>query len=438
METALIVVFILGYLTIALEHPLDINKASPALIIGGACWAIYALFGGKEPHVIEHQLLEHFGEIASILFFLMSAMTIVELIDAHQGFSVVTERIKTSNITSLLWIISLLTFFLSAVLDNLTTTIVMTSILRKMIKNREARLYFVSLVVIAANAGGAWSPIGDVTTTMLWIGGQVTTKQLIIHLLIPSLVCLVVPVLFITPIIKRIPLGIQLAAQQLTSEQTSETEEIAHHSLYEVPVKKRRIVFITGIAALVFVPVIKTLTHLPPFIAILMNLGVMWFINELLHRSEERHIKDPLTVVNIIRRIDTPSVLFFAGILLAVACLQSAGILTQLAKYLDETVGNITVVSFILGLLSAVVDNVPLVAAAMGMYSLQTYPVDSALWQLVAYCAGTGGSCLIIGSAAGVAAMGMEKIEFFWYAKRIAWIAFVGYVGGLASFLVIF
>ncbi|MCS7017869.1 MAG: sodium:proton antiporter NhaD [Cytophagales bacterium] len=434
METALVIIFVLGYLAIALEHPLDINKASPALIIGGLCWAIYALFGGIEAKTVEHQLLEHFGEIASILFFLLSAMTIVELIDAHQGFSIVTDRIRTTNITSLLWIIGILAFFLSAVLDNLTTTIVMTSILRKMIKQREARLYFISLVVIAANAGGAWSPIGDVTTTMLWIGGQVTTAALIIHLIVPSLICLIIPILLITPVIKRIPIS-----SVMPEESISEADYAGHgHPVHEISKGRRNTIFITGIIALILVPVIKTITHLPPFIAILMNLGIMWLVTEFVHRGEEKHVKDPLTVVNVIRRIDTPSVLFFAGILLAVACLQSTGILTHLAQYLDKTIGNLTIISFILGLLSAVVDNVPLVAAAMGMYSLDLHPVDSELWQLIAYCAGTGGSCLIIGSAAGVAAMGMERIEFFWYAKKISWIAFLGYAGGMLSFLLMF
>lgn len=433
METALILTFVIGYLAIALEHPLDINKASPALMIGGLCWAIYAIFGGVEAKVVEHQLLEHFGEIASILFFLLSAMTIVELIDAHQGFSIVTDRIRTTNITQLLWIIALLAFFLSAVLDNLTTTIVMTSILRKMIKQREARLYFISLVVIAANAGGAWSPIGDVTTTMLWIGGQVTTISLIAHILIPSLICMVIPVMLMIPIVKKIPIS------GVVSDETVADVGGGHgHAVYEVSKGRRNTIFIAGLMALIMVPVIKTITHLPPFIAILMNLGIMWLVTELVHRGEEKHVKDPLTVVNVIRRIDTPSVLFFAGILLAVACLQSTGVLTHLAQYLDNAIGDLTVISFTLGLLSAIVDNVPLVAAAMGMYTLEAHPVDSQLWQLIAYCAGTGGSCLIIGSAAGVAAMGMERIEFIWYAKKISWIAFLGYLGGMLFFIFVF
>ncbi|WP_448519573.1 sodium:proton antiporter NhaD [Rhodoflexus sp.] len=435
METALILTFVIGYLAIALEHPLDINKAAPALMIGGICWAIYALFGGQEAKIVEHQLLEHFGEIASILFFLLSAMTIVELIDAYQGFSIITERIRTTSIVQLLWIIAILAFFLSAALDNLTTTIVMTSMLRKIIKAREARLYFISLVVIAANAGGAWSPIGDVTTTMLWIGGQVTTISLITHILIPSIVCMAIPVLIMIPIVKNMPIS--------TDASATPVEEISNigphgHAVHEVPNRKRNIIFVTGLVALIMVPVIKTITHLPPFIAILMNLGVMWLVTELIHRGEDHHIKDPLTVINIIRRIDTPSVLFFAGILLAVAALQSTGILTRLATFLDQSIGNLTVISFTLGLLSAIVDNVPLVAAAMGMYTLEAHPVDSELWQLIAYCAGTGGSCLIIGSAAGVAAMGMERIEFFWYAKKITWIALAGYIAGLVCFLAMY
>jgi Na+/H+ antiporter NhaD/arsenite permease-like protein len=431
MTFLLIVIFVIGYLAIAFEHPLQIDKAASALVTGVLCWTVYVLSSGAAPQVFEGELLHHFSEIASILFFLLGAMTIVELVDAHQGFQIVTDRIRTSNLTTLLWIVGLLAFFLSAVLDNLTTTIVMTSILRKLIKPRPQRLYFVSLVVIAANAGGAWSPIGDVTTTMLWIGGQVTTLQLIVTLFLPSLVCLVVPVLLMSAMIRRVSGPVELTEGAFTEEQ------LAHDHPYHVKPGLRNLLFFTGVGALLFVPVFKTVTHLPPFMGMLLSLGVVWMVTELAHRGEERAVRDPLTVVNLIRRIDVPSVLFFLGILLAVSCLQTVGLLGQLAGWLNQTVGNPKLVAVLLGGLSAVVDNVPLVAGAMGMYDLATFPPDHFFWHMVAYCAGTGGSCLIIGSAAGVAAMGMERIEFGWYTKHVAWVALLGYLAGVGVLLLV-
>jgi Na+/H+ antiporter NhaD/arsenite permease-like protein len=432
MITALIIIFVIGYIAIALEHPLDINKSATALVTGVLCWTIYALASGIDPVQVEHSLMKPVGEIANILFFLLAAMTIVELIDAHRGFQVVTERITTTNLTKLLWIVGLIAFFLSAVLDNLTTTIVMVSILRKLVKNREVRLYFVSLVVIAANAGGAFSPIGDVTTTMLWMKGQITAGNIIVELFIPSLICLVVPVLAMNFAIRKMPVSV---GSSESSDLSADAH--AHSHPYEVSRGRRNTIFISGLLALLFVPVYKTLTHLPPSMGILLNLGILWIITELVHRGEEKAVKDPLSVVSIIRRIDVPSVLFFLGILLAVASLEVTKVLHHLAEYLDQSVGNIKVIAVLLGLMSAVIDNVPLVAAAQGMYSLTQYPPDHPLWELVAYCAGTGGSCLIIGSAAGVAAMGMEKIDFIWYAKKISWIALAGYLAGVAWFLVV-
>jgi Na+/H+ antiporter NhaD/arsenite permease-like protein len=431
MIVAILLVFVVGYFAIALEHPLDINKSATALVTGVVCWTIFAMSAGLPVLEVEHHLMGHVSEIASIVFFLLAAMTVVELIDAHQGFQLVTDRISTASLSRLLWVIGLITFFLSAVLDNLTTTIVMVSILRKLIRAREARLYFVSLVVIAANAGGAFSPLGDVTTTMLWMKGQITAGSVVVNLFVPSIICLVVPVLAMSFALRKMPLSSLGAAPGAAPGH----DEHAHP--YHVKPAHRNIVFVAGLLALLMVPVYKTLTHLPPSMGILLNLGVLWVITEFIHRGEERAVRDPLTVVNVIRRIDVPSILFFLGILLAVGCLQVTGILSALAAWLDQVVGNIKLIAVLLGLLSAVIDNVPLVAAAQGMYPLSQYPADHELWHLVAYCAGTGGSCLIIGSAAGVAAMGMERIDFGWYAKKIGWIALSGYLAGVLWFLVV-
>ncbi len=430
MIAAIVLVFVIGYIAIAFEHPLDINKTATALVTGVLCWTIYALVSGVPPSELERQLMIPIGEIASIVFFLLAAMTVVELIDAHQGFQVVTDRITTTKLTKLLWIIGLISFFLSSVLDNLTTTIVMVSILRKLVKAREARLYFVSLVIIAANAGGAFSPLGDVTTTMLWMKGQITAGSIVVQLFVPSLLCLVVPVLALSFVLRKM---------HFVGTENVETSQEAHHHThqYQVSPRQRNLVFIAGILALLLVPVYKTVTHLPPSMGILLNLGILWIITELVHRREEHTVRDPLSVVNVIRRIDVPSVLFFLGILLAVASLEVTGVLHTLAEYLDKSVGNIKAIAVLLGLLSAVIDNVPLVAAAQGMYPLAQYHVDHELWKLIAYCAGTGGSCLIIGSAAGVAAMGMERIDFVWYAKKISWIALLGYLAGVVWFLIV-
>lgn len=412
-------IFILGYLAIALEHPIKVNKAASALVTGVLCWSVYALFT-EEHHAVETFLTEHLGEVSGILFFLLGAMTIVELIDAHDGFEIITDRIKTTNKKKLVWIVAIITFFLSAVLDNLTTTIVLISLLRKLIADKKERLLFAGLVVIAANSGGAWSPIGDVTTTMLWIGGQITVGQIIITTFIPSVVCMVIPTFLIS---------LQMKGKLETK--TAET----HNINYTTSATERNTVFWIGVGSLLFVPVFKTITHLPPYMGVLLGLGLMWVITEIIHSGKDDEEKGLLSVNHALKKIDTSSVLFFLGILLSVAALQSVGVLNDVAGWMNETIGNINIITMSIGLLSAIVDNVPLVAAAQGMYGLEQYPTDHYFWEFLAYCAGTGGSTLIIGSAAGVAAMGIEKIEFFWYLKKISWLALVGYLAGAGVFI---
>ncbi|MEZ4966574.1 MAG: sodium:proton antiporter NhaD [Saprospiraceae bacterium] len=418
MEWSLILVFILGFIAIALEHPLKIDKAATALLTAVLCWTIY-MVSEADKEGVAHHLTMHMGEISEILFFLLGAMVIVELIDAHDGFEVVSEYVRTTDKKRLLWVVSSIAFFMSAALDNLTTTIVVVSLLRKLIDRREDRLLFAGLTVVAANAGGAWSPMGDVTTTMLWIGGQVTAINIIKMLFLPSLVCLAVPLL--------------IRSRQMTGRITPPTRE--SDASADTSPTERRVVFFFGLGMLLFVPIFKTLTHLPPFMGMLFGLGVMWIVTELMHSGKDEVEKGPLSVVHALRKIDTPSILFFLGILVAVAALQSVGMLATLAAWLERTVGNITAICLIIGLLSAVVDNVPLVAAAQGMYPLELYPTDHYFWEFLAYCAGTGGSALIIGSAAGVAAMGMEKIDFVWYLKRITLWAVIGYLSGAAVYV---
>jgi len=419
MNILITCIFIAGYILIAFEHAVKINKAASAILTGVLCWAAYAIFG-SDPHSIPEELSVHVSGLAGILFFLMGAMTIVELIDAHDGFDVITSRINTSNKRMLLYIICFITFFLSAVLDNLTTAIVMVSLLRKLIDDREDRLLFTGMVVIAANAGGAWSPIGDVTTTMLWIGGQITPLNIILKLFLPSLVCLLVPLLVVSVRMKGDI--IRPAAPLKTSGHVTSVSE-------------RNIVFLSGLGALLFVPVFKAITGLPPFMGVLFGLGVLWIITEFIHGNKEEEEKDSLSVVRALQKIDVPSILFFLGILVAVAALESTGILGQLAQGMTDRIGNLNIIIPVTGLLSAIIDNVPLVAASMGMYDISMYPPDSYLWEFLAYCSGTGGSILIIGSAAGVAAMGMEKISFTWYLRKIAWLALAGYAAGAAFYM---
>jgi Na+/H+ antiporter NhaD/arsenite permease-like protein len=418
MQTAVVLTFILGYLAIAFEHKININKAASALLTGTICWTIYIL-NQPDKVMVTHQLMEHLGDVSGILFFLLGAMTIVELVDAHDGFQLITERIQTKKVVKLLWLVGIITFFLSAVLDNLTTTIVVVSLLSKIIADKEMRLFFVGITVIAANAGGAWSPIGDVTTTMLWIGGQVSATGIMSEVFLASVTCLIVPLVFVS---FRLKGNVVAPAKQKASVNSTAFE--------------RNAVFSIGFGALLFVPVFKTITHLPPFMAILFGLGVMWVLTEWIHRGKNNADKDARSVVHALRKIDTPSILFFLGILISIAALESTGQLKSLAGWLTHTIGNETVIVTLIGLLSAVVDNVPLVAAAQGMYSLADFPQDGFFWSFLAYATGTGGSVLIIGSAAGVAAMGMEKITFFWYLKRIALLALLGYFSGCLVYII--
>jgi len=420
MNLLIIAIFVIGYAAIAFEHPLKINKTASALLTGVLCWVIF-IMSSDETGAVSEKLYAHLGEISGILFFLLGAMTIVELIDAHDGFEVITSRITTTDHRKLLWIISIVAFFLSAVLDNLTTTIVMVSLLRKLVSNRKTRMFFVGMVVLAANAGGAWTPIGDVTTTMLWIGGQITTGNIMVHLILPSLMCLVVPIIVLSFSMKG----------KIQTPAIVENKETDKTSSFE-----RKLIFALGIGALVFVPVFKTITHLPPFMGMLFGLGILWVVTEIIHKNKNDADKDVFSVVQALRKADVPSVLFFLGILVAISALESTHQLTDLANYMDKTIGNLDIIVIAIGLLSSVIDNVPLVAAGMGMYDMQTFPQDHYFWSFLAYCAGTGGSCLIIGSAAGVAAMGMEKIDFIWYLKKIAWLALLGYLAGAATFLV--
>ena len=457
MDIFILAVFVLGYVFIALEHNIHIDKAGSALVTGTLCWAIFVLgthdvpahmasqfeafmasgHGGGHSGLaafFEHRLLHHMEEIASILFFLMGAMTIVELVDAHEGFRVITDRITTRNKVKMLWIVCVLTFFFSALLDNLTTSIVMVSLLRKLIDDRQTRWLFAGMVVVAANAGGAWSPIGDVTTTMLWIGGQLTTGTIIANLILPSIVCLLVPLSLLS---FRLNGDIDRPAQEKEEEWDPTTPF------------ERNLVFAAGVAGLLFVPLFKTVTHLPPFMGMMMSLGLLWMLTERLHRSKNHEAKQHLTVVGVLRHINSASVLFFLGILLAVAALQEAGHLILAAEGLRAGLDNVYLIDMAIGLLSAIVDNVPLVAASMGMYDVVAvdavtdawsamFVQDGIFWQFLAYCAGTGGSALIIGSAAGVAVMGLERIDFVWYLKKISLLAILGYLAGAGVYVLMF
>ena len=420
MTTALVSIFALAYAAIALEHPLKINKSASALIGAGLLWTIYAMSTGDH-HRISHELGESLMATAQIAFFLMGAMTIVEVVDAHNGFEVITKRIRTQKLSTLMWLVGFVTFFLSAALDNLTTTIVMISLMRKLLAKHDDRLFFAGIIVIAANSGGAWSPIGDVTTTMLWIGGQITALAIIKSVLLPALVSMVIPLAITAFVLRGKPVESPVSAAGENGIKTSEFE--------------RNLMFFLGIGILVAVPAFKTITHLPPFMGILFGLGILWLVGDLVHRHKEDEFKQHLTLVHALSKIDMSSLVFFVGILLSVATLEHTHILSSLAGWLNETVGRQDVIVLIIGMVSAIVDNVPLVAASMGMYDLKTYPTDHFLWEFLAYCAGTGGSILIIGSAAGVAAMGLEKIHFFWYVKKISGLALVGYFAGAGVYL---
>ena len=456
----MIIVFVLGYAAIALEHPIKVDKAASSLIIGGLGWAILALgivdiinfeivankfsafqewykvkFPGKEItelNFLKYELSHHLIDIAEILFFLLGAMTIVELVDAHQGFTIITNKITTNNRIKLLWILSIITFFFSAVLDNLTTAIVMAALLPKIIKGKKDLWMFAGMIILSANAGGAWSPIGDVTTIMLWIGGQVSASNIVVSVIIPSIVCAIVPLIY---------LSLKLKGDITRPEPT----ELKEHKKNPTTEFERNLIFYLGVCGLLFVPIFKTITHLPPYVGMLLSLGILWLVTEIVHRSKNHEEKSELSVIGVLKKVDTPTIFFFLGILLAVASLQSAGQLDIVASWLDKTFNGQTaegiyVINIIIGLLSSIVDNVPLVAGAMGMYPVQEigfYAVDGMFWEFLAYCAGTGGSVLIIGSAAGVAVMGILKIDFIWYLKNISLLALLGYVAGAITYILI-
>lgn len=482
----MIVIFVLGYIAIVLEHPLKIDKAASALIIGGLGWALYS-FTGVSQEELSYEIKHHLVDIAEILFFLLGAMTIVELIDAHEGFSIITDKITTNKKVTLMWILSAITFFFSAALDNLTTAIVMSALLTKLIKDKDDLWMFAGIIILSANAGGAWSPIGDVTTIMLWVGGQVTTKNIIVFVFLPSLICALAPLIY---------LSFKLKGE--ITRPASIKQNIEHIDDPTTPFE-RNLIFYIGVGGLLFVPIFKSQTHLPPYVGMLLSLGVLWVITEVLHRSKNQAYKAKRGVFGVLKKVDTPTIFFFLGILLAVASLQSAGQLDIVANYLDRTFNsNIYIINTIIGLLSSIVDNVPLVAGAIGMYpvvpdisQLLTYEslsliqtlnfeelslltsennilssdiidklkyldreefqiikniepsslsmisnfnVDGKFWQFLAYCAGTGGSVLIIGSAAGVAVMGILKMDFIWYVKNISLLALIGYLAGALTY----
>lgn len=445
MTALIILIFIIGYLAIVFEHPLKLDKTVPALIMGVLCWTVLAIgfqsealniidahghffdSAGQNHEVIEETLtstlLHHIGKIAEILIFLIGAMTIVEIIDLHKGFDVIKNVVKTKNKVKLLWITGILAFTLSAIIDNLTATIIMVSLLRKLIHEKNLRLWYIALIITSANAGGAWSPIGDVTTTMLWIGKKVTSESLVTWLLIPSIVCFAIPYLIASflPIFK--------GNIEITESKESD----------EIKILSSKTMLILGLSGIVFVPIFKTLTHLPPYLGMIFSLGVVWAISEFIHPEENfnKERKQLYSVHKALSRIEISSILFFLGILLAVSSLESlaigdVGSLKKLASSIETYIPNRDIMAMILGLLSAIIDNVPLVAASMSMF---TDVIDSKIWLFIAYTAGTGGSMLIIGSAAGVAAMGMEKIDFIWYLKNISWLTALGFIGGALVFL---
>ncbi len=413
--------FLAGYIVIALEHKVRIDKAATALFLGVLLWLLLSFTSLRFSEIFS-QLKEHFEEIAEILFFLLGAMTIVEMIDAHDGFAIIPKKIRTNKKIKLLWILSFLTFFISAVLDNLTTTIVMIAILKKFIKTRDDLWIFAGFIIIGANSGGAWSPIGDVTTIMLWNGGQISSNVIISDVFVPSLICLLVPLMIVSYRYR--------GNNVISMERNVDIKK-------EINSKKSNFILILGIALLLCVPIFKALTHLPPFMGMLFSLAVFWLVTEIIHRKKPPIEKHKFSVAATLQRIDTPSILFFLGILLAVAAMQTSGALRVIGKGLEHAFVDFHTITGLLGLFSAIIDNVPLVAGAMGMYNLELYPQDHQFWTLLAYCAGTGGSVLIIGSAAGIAAMGILKVDFMWYLKNSAWMALIGYLAGIAVYVML-
>lgn len=456
MLTTLVIIFIVGYLAIALEHPLRVDKTASALLLGMLMWIIYAMgaesivpkispesfqhfldthpgMAGKSLHdqalqyVLNVDIVEQLGDIMQTLLFLIGAMTIVEMVDVHGGFRVITDRINTRDKKRLLWIISFVTFFMSAILDNLTTTIVMLMLLRKLITQKDERWLYGGMIIIAANSGGAWSPIGDVTTIMLWVSGNITAPTLLTYVLIPSLVSMIVPLFIVS--------------RQLTGDLPPRDTVVEANSF--ITARQRATMFYLGVGGLLFVPVFKSITHLPPFVGMLFVLGALWVFTEIFYNSEMLEQAKQLRLPKVISRVDMPSILFFLGILMAVAVLQCTGILSEIAVFLDDKIHNVYWIGLILGVLSSIVDNVPLVAGVMGMYPVAdpaatgyaaNFVIDGTFWELMSYCAGVGGSILIIGSAAGVIVMGLEKINFGWYLKRFSWVAFLGYIAGMGVY----
>ena len=432
LTICIVAAFVAGYMCIALESFTKVNKAAIALLMCVACWTLLMidpasfypqLDGGSVIHHISEVIEHHLGDAGGTLFFLMGAMTIVEIVDTNGGFNFVRDAIKTRSKRKLLWRVAFMTFFLSAILDNLTTSIVMIMVLRKLVQNREDRLLYAALVIIAANSGGAFSPIGDVTTIMLWIKGVITTQGVLSEIFIPSLVSMVIPAAILSLSLK----GKFDKSQNLVVTEVSQFTK-----------SQRNIIFWLGVGGLIFVPIFKTITHLPPFMGILLVLGVLWTTTEIFHHNTAEDDTMAKRVSDILSRIDLSTIMFFLGILMAVAVLQEVGVLTQLGEGLNETfAGNYYVINGIIGVLSSIVDNVPLVAGCMGMYPVAAdgaMAIDGIFWQLLAYCAGVGGSMLIIGSAAGVVVMGLEKITFGWYMKKITWIVFVGYLSGILCY----
>lgn len=453
MLTAVVLCFIVGYLLIVFEHPMRLDKTVPALLMAAFCWALLAVgFNNGAVSVIDghdhvfhisqgeaasegfmNTLLHHLGKTSEILIFLIGAMTIVEIIDLHRGFSVLKQYVRTRSKKRLLWILGGLAFILSAIIDNLTATIVLVTLLRKLIPNRKERIWFVVMAVIAANAGGAWSPIGDVTTTMLWIGNKVSAIGLAEYLILPSLACFVVP-FFIASYMRAFRGEIIMSPK----ENLDESRRL---------LSSKTMLFL-GLGAIVFVPVFKTLTHLPPYMGMMLSLGIVWLVSEYIHPEEDfnEERKHLYSAHKALSRIELSSILFFLGILMAVGALESlvfgsivrgdemvdVGTLRYVAEMLDYAIPSENLVVIFLGFASAVIDNVPLVAASMGMYD---QPMDAQIWHFIAYAAGTGGSMLIIGSAAGVAAMGMERIDFIWYLRRVTWLALIGFLAGAGVFI---
>lgn len=413
----MVLVFVIGYILITLEHIIKINKTTIALLMAIACWALQFAnyYSGATPQENLSFLKAHIANISQVVFFLLGALSVVELINVHKGFRIISDVVQIQSKKKMLWVIGLITFFLSAVLDNLTTTIVMVSLMQKLVNNRDDRLLIGGGIVIAANAGGAWTPIGDVTTTMLWIGGQLTSGVIIKTLFLPSIACFVAAFFIIQWMLHG-----EFTFDKILADE-EETEPLG------------KLVFFLGIASLIFVPIFKMLTGLPPFMGILFGLGILWLVTDIAHGSDVR--REHLRMPHVFTKIDLTGVLFFFGILLCIDALETAQLLEKMAHWLDTHINSYYVIAILIGIASAIIDNIPLVAASMGMYPLEQYPQDSSFWQLIAYCAGTGGSMLIIGSAAGIVYMGLEKVDFFWYLKRISFAALVGYFAGIGVYL---